>query len=201
VLDRMLQLKLDGHLGIDDDWVRTYQFGMVVGMLPLTSKATSLALNVLLDRPGMLAGAQEAARAGDDDLLWRYMAEAIRMAPPSPGQFRLAEGNRTIGEGNRHFSIPSGTRVFAATQAAMFDRRVFRRPGQVRTNRPLSQYLHFGAGLHACFGRYITYEVQVPRMARALLVRRNLRRAPGDAGRLAWSNAFPASLTVEFDPA
>jgi cytochrome P450 len=201
VLDRMLQLKVDGHLGIDDAWVQTYLFGMVVGMLPLTSKATTLALDVLLRRPGMLAGAQEAARTGNDDLLWRYISEAMRIAPQSPGQFRLAEGDWTIGgESGRRYSIPSGTRVLAATQAAMFDRRVFPRPGQVRTNRPASQYLHFGYGLHSCYGRYISYQAQIPRMIKALLTRRNLRRAEGGAGRLKWKDAFPDSLHVEFEP-
>jgi cytochrome P450 len=189
----MLQLKVDGHVGIDDAWVKTYLFGMVVGMLPLTSKATTLALDVLLDRPGMLAGL-----AGKDELLWRYISEAMRIAPQSPGQFRLAEGDWTIGgERGRRYSIPSGTRVFAATQAAMFDRGVFPRPGQVRANRPASQYLHFGYGLQSCYGRYISY--QIPRMIKALLTRGDPRRAAGDAGRLKWKDAFPDSMHVEFE--
>lgn len=200
VLDRMLQLKIDGHLGVDDAWVTSYLFGMVVGMLPLTSKATALAIDVLLDRPGMLAGAQEAARTNDDVLLWGYISEAMRIAPQSPGQFRLAEGDWTIGaERGRSYAIPAGTRVMAATQSAMFDRRVFPHPREVRTDRPASQHLHFGYGLHSCYGRYISYQAQIPRMVKALLSQRNLRRADGGAGQLAWQDAFPDSLTVEFD--
>ena len=98
--------------------------GLIIGMLPLTSKAAALAVNVMLDRQGLLAGAHEAAKANDDDLLWRYISEAMRIAPQSPGQFRLSDEIWRIGPNNNH-EIPSGTRVFAATQSAMFDRRTF----------------------------------------------------------------------------
>jgi cytochrome P450 len=202
VLGRMLRLQADPDIGIDDAWIRTYVIGLIVGMLPLTSKATSLALDVMLDRPGMLASAQQAARRGDDELLWRYISEAMRIAPQSPGQFRLSAGAWTIGGGTGHrHAIPAGARVFAATQSAMFDRRVFDAPSQVRTDRPASQYVHFGHGLHSCYGRYISQEAQIPRIVKAVLLQRNLRRAPGEAGQLAWRGAFPDSLVVEFDPA
>ena len=203
VLGRMVRLQSDPNFQIDDTWIRTYIVGLILGMLPLTSKATALALNVMLDRPGLLASAQEAALSGEDELLWRYVSEAMRIAPQSPGQFRLASGDWTIGgaASGHPYAIPSGTRVFAATQAAMFDRRVFVAPNEVRTDRPASAYLHFGYGLHACFGRYISYEVQIPAMVKAIVSRRGLRRAPGRAGRLGWDGPFPDSLTVEFDPA
>ena len=82
----------------------------------------------------------------------------------------------------------------------MFDRRAFATPSQVRTDRPASRYLHFGYGLHACFGRFISYQVQIPLMMKALLRQPNVRRAPGAAGRLAWDGPFPNSLRVAFDP-
>lgn len=199
VLGRMVKLKADGRFAIDDAWIRTYIMGLIIGMLPLTSKATALALNVMLDRQGMLASAHEAAKADDDDRLWRYISEAMRIAPQSPGQFRLSDGVWTIGPNRRH-EIPSGTRVFAATQAAMFDRRAFATPSRIRTDRPASRYLHFGYGLHSCFGRFISYEAQIPGMMKALLKQSNLRRVPGPAGRLTWDGPFPDSLKVAFDP-
>jgi cytochrome P450 len=202
VLGRMLQLQAGGELDIDDTWIRTYIMGLIIGMLPLTSKATALALEVMLDRPGMLASAQEAAQTDDDELLWAYISEAMRIAPQSPGQFRLAAGDMTIAAGTGRCTrlIPAGTRVFAATQSAMFDRRYFPAPSQIMTDRPASRYLHFGYGLHSCFGRYISYQAQIPRMVKALLRQRNVRRAPGEAGRLRWQGPFPDSLSVEFDP-
>ena len=199
VLGRMVQLKADGRFAIDDTWIRTYIMGLIIGMLPLTSKAAALAINVMLDRQGLLAGAHEAAKADDDDLLWRYISEAMRIAPQSPGQFRLSDGVWKIGPNNNH-EIPSGTRVFAATQSAMFDRRTFPRPSQIRTDRPASRYLHFGYGLHSCYGRFISYEAQIPAIIKGLVKQSNLRRAPGSAGRLAWDGPFPDSLRVAFDP-
>jgi cytochrome P450 len=199
VLGRMVKLKADGRFAIDDTWIRTYIMGLIIGMLPLTSKATALAVNVMLDRQGLLAIAHEAAKGDDDDLLWRCISEAMRIAPQSPGQFRLSDGVWRVGPSD-NYEIASGTRVFAATQAAMFDRRAFSRPARIRTDRPASRYLHFGYGLHSCFGRFISYEAQIPSMIKGLLKQSNLRRAPGSEGRLAWNGPFPDSLRVTFDP-
>ncbi|MBV8710577.1 MAG: cytochrome P450 [Solirubrobacterales bacterium] len=197
VLGRLVAFEADGSVGIDDGWIKTYIMGLILGMLPLTSKAAALAVNVLLDRPGMLASAHEAAAENHDDLLWRLISEAMRIAPQSPGQYRLSDGVWTLGARRRE--IPAGTKVFAATQSAMFDRRAFATPSRVRTDRPASRYLHFGYGLHSCFGRFISYEAQIPLMLKALLRQPNLRRAPGPPGRLAWDGPFPNSLTVTFD--
>jgi cytochrome P450 len=71
---------------------------------------------------------------------------------------------------------------------------------RIRTDRPASRYLHFGYGLHSCFGRFISYEAQIPGMMKALLKQSNLRRVPGPAGRLTWDGPFPDSLKVAFDP-
>jgi cytochrome P450 len=201
VLGRMLRLQADPAFNIDDHWIRTYIFGLIVGMLPLTSKATALALNVMLSRPGLLAAAQQAAYADDDALLWRYTSEAMRIAPQSPGQFRVASADWTIGDTRRRHVVAAGTRVFASTQAAMFDSRAFPSPRQIRTDRPQSSYFHFGYGLHACFGRYISYEVQIPAIVKAIVRQRDLRRATGHAGHLGWDGPFPSSLNTEFEPA
>lgn len=200
VLERLLGLQRDPSFRIDDAWIRTYLVGLIVGMLPLTSKASALALNVMLARPELLAAAHQAARSGDDAMLWRYTSEAMRFAPQSPGQFRVSSSDWTIGgaSGRRHV-VPAGSRVFAATQSAMLDPRVFRAPGEIRTDRPASAYLHFGYGLHSCFGRYISEEVQIPAIVKSIVSRSGLRRAPEEPGRLAWEGPFPNRLVVEFE--
>ncbi len=200
-LGRLLTMSAEPQLGLDDAWIRTYLIGLLIGMLPLTSKATALAIDTLLDRPGPLAAAQAAARADDDELLAAYLSEAMRFSPQAPGQFRLAARDVTIASGTRReTTIPAGGRVFAATQSAMLDGAALKRPRQYRTDRPSYDYLHFGYGLHACFGRYISREVQMPAMFKALLRRENLHRAPGEAGRLVWRGAFPDRLHVRFAP-
>lgn len=201
VLGRLLRMKSQPEVNVTDQWIRTYIIGLIVGMIPLTPKATALAIDVLLDRPGMLAAAQAAARDGDEELVSAYLYEAMRFAPQAPGQFRLAAGDVKIAAGTmRETTIPAGTRVFAATQSAMLDRRVLKRPSQIRTDRSSFHYMHFGYGLHTCFGRYVA-ELQIPKIAGALLRQRNLRRAPGEEGKLQWKGPFTDSLWVEFDPA
>lgn len=198
VLGRMLTFKENGDLGVDDTWIRTYMMGLIIGMLPLTSKAATLAVDAILRRPTMLAAAQAAAREDDEELLWRYVSEAMRLAPQSPGQFRVALDDQVLNAQGP--TVPRGTRIFAATQSAMLDRAAFKQPSQVRLDRPQWPHLHFGYGLHSCFGRFISAEAQVPLLIKAILRQPNLRRAPGQAGRLTWDTAFPNSLTLHFDP-
>ena len=199
VLGRMLKMQADGMDGIDDVWIHTNLIGLLVGMLPLTSKVSSLAIDAMFDRPGLLAGAQAAAKAKDDDLLWRHIDEAMRFGPQTPGIFRTAAADFTIGAGSgRNYKIRKGTRILAGTQPAMFDPKVFPEPGKVRTDRPGDSYFTFGHGLHACFGRFISQSVQLPAIVKAVIERPGVRRAPGGDGKLKWSGPFPNSLHVEF---
>ena len=57
--------------------------------------------------------------------------------------------------------------------------------------------MHFGYGLHTCFGQYIN-QIQIPGILKPLLASGDLRRAPGDAGKLQYSGLFPSSLKVAF---
>jgi hypothetical protein len=58
--------------------------------------------------------------------------------------------------------------------------------------------MHFGYGIHTCFGQYINM-VQIPRIAQAVLARPNLRRAAGTDGTLQMDGPFPARMVLEFD--
>jgi cytochrome P450 len=70
----------------------------------------------------------------------------------------------------------------------MFDPEVFPAPGQFRTDRA-AQYLHFGYGLHQCFGLAIN-RVQIPELAAALLRLPNVRRA--EARPVRWLTMGPS---------
>jgi cytochrome P450 len=89
--------------------------------------------------------------------------------------------------------------VFAATQSAMHDDDVVDDPGEFRTDRPRHHYMHFGVGLHECFGRFANL-MTIPLIAKALLRRDGLERAPGDDGRLVKAGPFPRSLVVTYRP-
>lgn len=200
VIGRCFALQRAGVPGMDDIAIRSNLLGLLVGAIPTTSKCCSQALDQLLNRPDKLDEAQQAARSDNDALFAGYVFEALRFNPNNPGLFRIAAQDYVVAKGSMHATtIPRGASVVAATQSAMFDDRFVEKPNEFRTDRPPYVYMHFGYGLHKCFGEYIN-RVQIPGILKPLLKRRNLRRAEGDAGRLQYSGPFPSSLTVSFDP-
>ena len=104
-----------------------------------------------------------------------------------------------MAKGKMHATtIPRGTSVIAATQSAMFDETFVDAPNEFRIGRPDYGYMHFGYGLHTCFGQYIN-RVQIPGILKPLLKKNALRRAADVAGQLQYDGSFPRSLTVVFD--
>ena len=199
ILERCLQFQDLGLPGMDDRGIRNNLIGLIVGAMPQAPMLIPQLFDVLLDRPKELAEAQAAARADDDAAVARYVFEASRYFPLTPGLFRDAtEDYRLAGGTWRARTIPAGTRVMAATRSAMFDGRRIPDPTSFRLDRPDYAYMHFGAGMHECFGLYMNREM-VPAICKAVLKRPGLRRAAGDAGRLKMESIFPISLVVEFD--
>jgi cytochrome P450 len=195
VLGRLLAMQAASPAAFSDAEIRTNFIGLIVGFVPTVATATTFALDALLDRPEALEGAQEAARKDDDDAVRAYVWEAMRLEPQGPGLFRTAMRDTVIAEGTHHETkIPQGTTVFAATQSAMLDGDVVDDPDEFRPGRPDHHYLHFGVGLHACFGRFAN-AMQIPLIAKAVLRREGLARA----GELTKAGPFPQSLAVTFE--
>ena len=121
----------------------------------------------------------------------------LRFRPHGPILKRACPADVTLGSKQRR--IRGGSMVLVSTLSAMFDPAWFPRPRRVALDRPVERYLHFGAGLHACFGRHIN-AVTVPETVAALVRLPELRRTPGAAGRLVYDGPFPDRLIVEFDP-
>jgi cytochrome P450 len=69
-------------------------------------------------------------------------------------------------------TIPRGATVVAATQSAMFDERMVDAPNEFRPSCPDYLYMHFGCGLHTCFGQYIN-RVQIPGILKPLLKKKD----------------------------
>lgn len=200
VLERCLAMQAAGLPGMSDLDIRNNLLGLLIGAIQTTSKATAMTLDYLLDRPELLAGAQRAARADDDAAMVQYVLEVLRLNPFGPGTQRVCAEDYVVARGHlRATRIPKGSAVLAITQSAMRDWRRVQKPSEFRLDRPAYIYMHFGYGLHACFGHYINL-AQIPRIVKSVLKREGLRRAPGDAGRMQSSGPFPVHLTVEFDP-
>ena len=198
VLGRLLLLQNAENVWLDDRSVRRNLGGMIVGAVDTTSKFVTLAIDELLRRPDAFAGVRAAAIAGEIDTVTNYAYEAVRFNPHHPVQARFCKHETEIAAGaSRARKIPAGTSVFVATLSAMFDSEVFIDPKQFRVDREV-EYLHFGYGMHRCFGRAIN-GVQIPELLATLVRLPNLRRAAGQAGRIVWDGPFPDRLVLEFD--
>jgi len=199
VLGRCLSMQRDGQAGFSDDQIRTALMGFVVGGPPQPPMVVPQALEQLLRRPKALKGAQEAARSGDAKLLAGYVFEAMRFDPLAPALPRVALQNTTIARGtSRATAVAKGMNVLVAFSSAMMDERRIRDPLKFDPKRLAHEYIHFGYGLHTCFGIHLNHAL-LPLMLRPLLARGGLRRAPGSDGHLTKRGAFSDRLYVEFD--
>ena len=71
-------------------------------------------------------------------------------------------------------------------------------PRSFNPRRLPHEYIHFGYGLHQCFGIHMNMAL-LPLMLKPLLRRPQLRRAPGAAGRLRKRGIFADKLYVRYD--
>jgi cytochrome P450 len=200
VLGRCLAMQAGGLPGMSDKDIRNNLIGLLIGELPTTSAASILALDELLDRPDALAGAQAAARAGDDALLAAHVFEALRFRPLNPVVYRRAMRDATIAAGRvRARRVKAGTMVMASNLSAMFDPIAVPGANAFRTDRPWETYILWGYGMHACFGAHLN-RANLPAILKPLLAKKNLRRADGPAGRIDQAGTpFPVHLHLAFD--
>ena len=196
---RMVRLQLgdDPERRLSDEGICRNIGGVVVGAVDTTSMATTHVVDQLLRRPEALAAAQAAA--GDAGAMVPFVLEALRFHPINPALARSAARDTVLAEGSsRERRIPQGCVVYPLLLSAMFDPLVFEDPDSFRVDRPASSYLHFGHGLHTCFGERINV-VQMPETLSALLAAGAIRRAPGRAGNVVYDGPFPDRLLVDFD--
>jgi cytochrome P450 len=199
VLPRLIEMqKSDPEL--KDDVLEAHLLGMVTGFVPTNLLASGNMLWTLLRRKDFMQAAQTAAVAGDDDLLWRCLREALRFKNFSLGPFRMCgPGGYKLTAGRRRpKSLKAGIGILASTQSAMFDSRRVTKPKQFDSQRAAEDYLEFGYGQHWCIGAFIA-AAQITQTLKPLLQKQGLRRAQGAAGKLQTITVFPAHLTVEFD--
>jgi cytochrome P450 len=199
VLARLLEMqKLKPEL--TDLRIRSYLIGMITGFVPTNTMAAGHILAMLFRRRDFMEAARSAAIAGDDERLRRCLFETMRFKPLNPGPFRNCVRDYTVAAGTpRAKIIPAGTKLLASTQSAMLDPRRVDNPDKFDPDRPAFHYMLFGYGLHWCTGAFIA-SAQITQTMKALLLKRNLKPAPGRDGRLRLLGPFPQHLIVEFEP-
>lgn len=200
VLTRLLRYQSEDEPNFHDIAIRHNILGNMTGWLPTISNAFARVVEELLEREDELAGAQAAARAGDRELVGAYAFEASRFRPQNFALLRLVPEDTTIAAGTeRETKVKAGSTVFAATLSAMHDETAIDSPDEFRVDRPWSDYMLFGHGMHTCYGQQIV-RAQLPALAAALLEGPRIERAHGDAGKLRFDGPFPSGLTVRFEP-
>jgi cytochrome P450 len=194
VLTRLLRFQDEGEPKFHDIAIRHNMLGNMTGWYPTVSNAFARIVEELLERPDELERAQEAARAGDRELVGAYAFEASRFRPQNFALLRYVAEDTTIAAGSdRETKVKKGSTVFAATLSAMHDERAIEAPGEFRVDRPWSDYMLFGHGMHSCYGQQIV-RAQLPALAAALLEGPAIRRA----GKLRFEGPYPSELRVAF---
>lgn len=197
VLTRLIRMQSSPDASFNDARTRDNIIGIILGAIDTTSKSIAYVVDELLRRPQQLAEARSAALGDNDDLLTRYVFEALRFKPQSAALLRLCEKPYTVGKGTpRATLIKPGTLIFAAASSAMFDASYIDAPEEFRTDRDLDlDYLHFGYGRHMCFGRFIS-RLQIVGVVKELLRAGELQRIEGPDGEIKNEGPFPDSFVI-----
>ncbi len=187
-LSRMIQLQLKKQISLDDDGIRRNISGLIVGALDTTSKVSVLIVEQLLKHPQWLTQAKVIA---DDEVAFRHLCfDVLRYDTMATVMRRYARTDVEIAG----VHIPNGCNVFVATGSAMFDESAWPQPELIKTDRPLDRYLHFGDGMHRCFGEYIN-RIQIPVIVGSVVRLPNVRQH----STMLWDGPFPDQFVLAFD--
>jgi cytochrome P450 len=187
-LSRMIKLQLNGEISLDDDGIRRNISGLIVGALDTTSKVSTLIVEQLLNKPEWL---EQARAVVDDEQAFLHLCfDVLRF--DTMASVMLRHSQKGVDIAGVH--IPQGCKAFVATASAMFDEQAWPEPERIMTDRPLDRYLHFGDGMHRCFGEYIN-RIQVPMIVGSLVRLPNLRKH----STLLYDGPFPDQFVLTFD--
>lgn len=168
-VSRLLALAASKAVNFDLKRVIINTGGLLIGAVETTSHAAVNALEVLLQRPDVLAQARAAAGSEDATAIDGFVYEALRFKPAFPYFFRTCGQDTVIGRGTEHATpVAKGTTVLAVTHSAMFDPHAFANPDRFDPARDQGDHFHFGVGLHECLGRAIG-QVMIPEIVRQSL--------------------------------
>ncbi|KAJ7506939.1 heme peroxidase [Mycena galericulata] len=120
------------------------------------------------------------------NLLRGYVREGMRLNPQFTGLWRDVAADDVIpqGKGLPSMSVKAGDRIWASFRNAHINPSDFPNPTTVDPTRPVESYNLNGTGFHGCPG--VTYAEQtIAEIVKVVFKLKNVRRAAGDAGKLA----------------
>lgn len=131
--------------------------------------------------------------ADANDLLLRYFMEGARIRS-TVGLYRLATKVGTVEDGEKRINVKPGQVLLCNLVMASKDPSAFPDPEQVKLDRPMDSYIHFGWGRHTCLGLDMT-KLGLTTMLKTVAKLENLRRAPGNQGHIK-KVAGPGGITL-----
>ncbi|MEX0298377.1 MAG: cytochrome P450, partial [Kordiimonas sp.] len=175
----------------DDQHLRSYLMGMIMGYLPTNTLANGHALDVILNNSDAYRTGCEASVAGDRDLMLRVVHEALRISYILPGLWRTVPETQELGIGTeKRYKIEKGRMVYISGMSAMLDSRRIKEPKKFNPNRSSDVYMIYGYQFHYCVGAAIA-DVMMEEIFTALM-----RRTPKPVGKLQYNGNFPWNLTL-----
>ncbi|TAQ84850.1 hypothetical protein B7494_g6827 [Chlorociboria aeruginascens] len=117
-----------------------------------------------------------------DHMLLHYAMEGIRLSG-TYGLYRKAAENDVIKNGDETVNVRTGDNVFVSFVDAARDPNNYPSPSEVRLDRPMESYIHYGMGTHGCLGKDAS-TAALTAMWKIVGRLDNLRRAPGPQGEL-----------------
>ncbi|KAJ7058676.1 heme peroxidase [Mycena amicta] len=124
--------------------------------------------------------------AESTELLYGYVREAMRLNPQFTGLWRdvVADASIPQGAGQPAINVKAGDRIWASFRNAHIQPADFPNPTTIDPTRPKSSYHLVGTGFHVCQGQPFA-EQTIAEIMKVVFRLKNVRRAPGDMGRLA----------------
>lgn len=117
-----------------------------------------------------------------NDLLLRYFMEGARIRSSVALPREVAKPT-VIEDNGEKVTLKTGQNIYCNLVAASHDANAFPDPEEVRLDRDMNEYVHFGYGPHKCLGLDVC-QVALPTMLRVVGQLENLRRTPGPQGQL-----------------
>lgn len=196
VIARGIKLHNAGVSGFDPINLRNNILGLLIGLVPTTAKSAAMAFDYGAKTPDKAKDFYQAYQNNSNDSFQKTVRELTRLNPINPGLFRKAAFDTQISSGGKQYPIKKDTLIFVGTYTAMQDKNHISDPTDIKIDRSESDYLTYGFGLHACFGRYIN-DFHVAQLLESLFDKNHYIREENNSGNLTFEGVFPVSLKVK----
>ncbi|WP_420429026.1 cytochrome P450 [Kordiimonas sp.] len=177
----------------NDEHLRSYLMGMIMGYLPTNTLANGHAFDVILGDATAYRIGCAAAEKEDHELVQRVVREALRISYILPGLWRTTPEAVELGIGStKTYKIEKDRMVYISGMSAMKDPRRIAKPDTFDPERSRDVYMVYGHGFHYCVGAAIA-DVMMEEIFTALL-----RRAPRAEGKMIFNGNFPWTLNITY---